>query len=227
MANRPYYYVDCNDQVQTGTVDFKWYPGFSIQQKQKSISSLHRSIKSKGVSKILEVSSKSCSTLGVSLSAFNLKLTIPSTKINCTVESAFQGSKVFQHGGPFNDLFAKDSRTARAAIHDRDLGQLIGFDFGQGIFPVTPTTAFYDWLYLNAVLQNKNLFNSVVNYCAFTDIEFNPNKSFNCQAFSVAFAVSIFKSHSLKPAISFDRVCNSYPRKDDTSQDILVQNELF
>ena len=54
-----------------------------------------------------------------------------------------------------------------------------------------------DWLYINAVFQNKELLNELIKYDAFTDIEFNPNKSFNCQARSAAIVVSLWKNNML------------------------------
>ncbi len=55
-------------------VDFKFYTGFAVSQKQKSIKSLHESIsRIDNTLKILEVSTKSTNQTGIALSAFNLK----------------------------------------------------------------------------------------------------------------------------------------------------------
>ncbi len=43
-------------------------------------------------------------------------------------------------------------------------------------------------------------------YEAFTDIEFNPNKSINCQARSVAIAVGLKKAGILEKCISDEKV---------------------
>ncbi len=227
MANRPYFYVDQNKHVQSATADFDWFPGYSVLQKQKSINSLHQAIKLDGFKRVLEISSKSLLKLGTDLSAFNLQITIPNTSTTCSVESAFQGSKVFQFGGPFNTLFDKDSRTARSIVKEKSLGNLIGFDFGNGMLSATPVTAFYDWLFINAVLQNATLLQEVKHYDAFTDIEFNPKKSLNCQAFSAAYLVSICEKTYLDTYISFDEICSQYPLNNSTSTANPVQNELF
>ena len=58
-------------------------------------------------------------------------------------------------------------------------------------FPITPPTFFYDWLYINTLLKNEELLPQVVKRDSFTDIEFNPEKSINCQAYSVALLVSM------------------------------------
>ena len=60
---------------------------------------------------------------------------------------------------------------------------------------IFPETAFYDWLYINAILQHKEYIQSILTYQAFTDIEFNPQKSISCQANSAALFVSLFNRH--------------------------------
>ncbi|TOQ17962.1 DarT1-associated NADAR antitoxin family protein, partial [Vibrio parahaemolyticus] len=80
---------------------------------QKSIQSLHQEAKVYGYNDLLEISSKSEVELGVSLSAFNLKITTKKHQRSFSVESAFQGSKVFERGGPYTDLFLADSLSAK------------------------------------------------------------------------------------------------------------------
>jgi len=73
MANRPVYVPKTNSKlpgVDIYDVDFKWHPGMSKSQKQKSILSLHESAQNQGISSILEISSKSDVELGINLSAF-------------------------------------------------------------------------------------------------------------------------------------------------------------
>src|SRR5215212_8751124 len=109
MAKRPIFVPlhDGKRYVLERYVDFHWHAGFAKSQKQKSIRALHEmAFRDYGVRHPLEVSSKSEDSLGVALSSFNLKFT---TKLGrtLTVEAAFQGSKVFEHGGPFVDIFDK------------------------------------------------------------------------------------------------------------------------
>ncbi|WP_409563739.1 DUF6977 family protein, partial [Klebsiella pneumoniae] len=94
--------------VKTELVEFKWFPGMSVSQKQKSIDSLHEAAKTNlpNVDKILEISSKSRDSLGIALSAFNLSFTTLKHQRTLTIECAFQGSKVFQRGEPYTDMFA-------------------------------------------------------------------------------------------------------------------------
>ena len=65
-----------------------------------------------------------------------------------------------------------------------------------------PKTAFYDWLYVKALSQHPELAADVTSYAAFSDIEFSPKKSINCQARSVALFVSLRKRGLLEHSLS-------------------------
>jgi hypothetical protein len=109
------------------------------------------------------------------------------------VECAFQGSKVFEHGGPYTDLYEADARSAK---HDPRLyksGRLVGFKFDNLSFPLEPKTAFYDWLYINAIFPHREWLKRLYRYAGYTDIEFNPARSINCQARSCALFVALMK----------------------------------
>ena len=203
MAIRPIFIPHYNGNLgaEEKLVDFKWFPGMAKSQKQKSIAELHSAAARLGYQKILEVSSKSEEDLGVRLSAFNLLITTKKNRNVFTVETAFQGSKVFSSGGPFRDLFGMDSLSAKKDIRLKESGPLIKFDFFGISFPLEPRTFFYDWLYINALVQNDDLSKEVVSYDGFSDIEFNPEKSINCQAHAVALYVSLVKEGKLDDAL--------------------------
>src|ERR1051325_8321848 len=159
MAIRPIFIplIEGHPGVEERLIEFKWYPGMAVTQKQKSIRELHQAALTMDVHPILEISSKSEIELGVQLSAFNLKITTKIKKRIISVESAFQGSKVFERGGPYNDLLEADPRAAKKDSRLRESGNLIGFRFFGKEFPLVPRTSFYDWVYVNALHQNPNL----------------------------------------------------------------------
>ena len=213
------------DHVKEATISFDWFPGFSVQQKQRSVASLHSNACEKKICKMpLEVSSKSALSLGVELSAFNLMMTTQHYP-SAPVEVFFQGSKKFLEGGPYSDLYGRSPRDAKKDKRLANSGPLQHFDFAGDHWALEPKTAFYDWLYISALLTNPELAESVVNFDGFTDIEFNPKKSFNCQARSLALYVSIQRKRDVvalvKDPVSFVDFC--YPRK--TSQ--AAQPSLF
>lgn len=200
MAHRPTYIPHSKNEflVKTEMVEFNYYSGFSVVQKQKSIDELHNSIQEKyGFDNILEVSSKSKKELGVALSAFNLTITDKTTKETYSVECAFQSSKVFENGGAYTDLLKMTSKQAKRDERLINSGKLIGFEFHNTKWQLNPLTAFYDWLYINALNQNVQFHNELMKYQTFTDIEFNPKKSINCQAYSIAMFVALAKRNLL------------------------------
>ncbi|WAH60942.1 hypothetical protein LZ023_16130 [Pseudomonas silvicola] len=177
----------------------------SLAQKQRSIESLHAAAKESipRIGEVLEVSSKSKEKLGVALSAFNLSFTTLKQNFTMSVECAFQGSKVFEKGGPFKDLFKKSSREAKLDERIKNSGRLVKFSFYGTDWDLEPRTAFYDWLYINALKkQSSDIIDEILSYSAFTDIEFNPEKSINCQAYSIALFVSLHKQNLLDDAIA-------------------------
>lgn len=204
--------VDGKRFVREHFVDFQWHPGFAKSQKQKSIRELHAmAFKTYGVKDPLEVSSKSEDTLGVALSSFNLKFTTKKGR-TLTVEAAFQGSKVFEKGGPFEDIFEKSPLEAKRDDRLRNSGPLVKFTFFGIDWPLQPLTAFYDWLYINALLKNQDLAKAVTDHDGFTDIEFNPERSINCQARAVAFYCALYHSDKLDYALQSQEVFMSlYP----------------
>lgn len=205
MAARPLFIPNADGPalVKTKYVEFQWFPGMSASQKQKSVDSLHSASQNlSGIKKVLEVSSKSREDLGIALSAFNLSFTTIKHSRTFSVECAFQGSKVFEDGGPYVDLFGKTSREAKKDDRLRTSGRLTGFRFFGTDWKLEPQTAFYDWLYINALKKQPGIIEQLTDYSAFTDIEFNPTRSINCQAYSVALFVALCKRHQLEEATS-------------------------
>ena len=202
MARRPVFAPDSDKPyVSELSLDFEYFPGFSIQQKQRSIASLHASYVAKfPSSRVLEVSSKSERDIGVRLSAFNLMIEHPG-RGSYSVECAFQASKVFLHGGPFVDLLDASSRAAKTDRRLRESGELVAFRYCEHEFPLEPKTYFYDWLYASALCRDDKLVEQVMMFDAFTDIEHNPERSINCQARSVAKVVGLARAGLLEDAL--------------------------
>ncbi|ELC6415009.1 hypothetical protein Q8V90_003843 [Enterobacter hormaechei] len=204
MAVRPVFIPTNAGNVLSVTkdVDFPWAPGMSKTQKQKSIRALHAAANELGFNSLLEISSKSEDELGVKLSAFNLRIKTKKLGKEFTVESAFQASKVFEMGGPYVDILDKSSVEAKKDLRLKESGSLVNFKFYNTLWPLVPRTAFYDWLYLSALNQNKQLALHLLRFDGFTDIEFNPAKSINCQARAAALYVSLVRRNMLDDVLS-------------------------
>lgn len=212
MAKRPvftsaegtpfYKIVDC---------EFEWFAGFSKAQKQRSISALHSAFTSKYPDlKVLEISSKSMQEHGENLSAFFLKKYVPELGRSIPVECVFQSGKVFKKAGPFKDLMNVTPREAKRDERLKQSGQLIGFTFNGKEFPMEPKTIFYDYIYINALFENKELAEEIMKYDAFTDIEFNPDKSLNCQAKAAAIFLSLTRMGLIDKVREFESFVKLY-----------------
>lgn len=187
--------------VSEPSVEFEWFPGFSLAQKQRSIASLHERAQLLGFDPVLEISSKGLDPAGNSASAFALTFKTVKTHQTISVESAFQGSKVFEESGPFHEAYSYPAREAKKYVRSRSKGKLIRFDFFGRSFPAEPLTFFYDWLYINTLNQNNDIAQALLKFSAFSDIEFNPQKSINCQAYSAALFVSLATHERLSKAL--------------------------
>lgn len=208
MAERPIFVAQLDGPllVKTHPVSFQWFAGMALSQSQKSIDSLHARAKAQlDVPKVLEISSKSRDGLGVDLSAFNLMIRTVRHAREFSLECAFQASKVFEHGGPYVDLLDARSIDAKRDPRLKSSGRLIRFRFFGTDWNTTPRTAFYDWLYINALIKQPGLAAQVLEYRAFSDIAFNPDKSINCQAYAAALYVALHNRGLADPDVLKDR----------------------
>ena len=160
MAERPIFVSlpDSGELVQEIFFQMRWHSGFARVQKEKNIDELHAAAAMDGYRNLLEISTKSKSERGRHLSAFHITA---ETKRYGTIklELAFQGSKVFERGGPFTDLYAKGESEVGTAKRDprlQESGALVGFRFEGVDFPLEPKTAFYDWLYVSFLKNFKD-----------------------------------------------------------------------
>lgn len=206
MAQRPVFMTRIRQPFHdVYSVEFAYNSGFAVSQKQKNITALHAGFNARfPEKKVLEISSKSLQPLGVELSAFNLKKFVPSLGYSVPVECVFQGGKVFAVGGPYTDLYTGTSRDAKRDSRLRESGSLVGFEYEGVRYPLQPATAFYDWLYINALMENPELAEELGQYDAFTDIEFNPDKSLNCQARAAAIYVGLARQGLLEKCRTYE-----------------------
>lgn len=204
MAQRLVFFPTSNDDslfYKEELTSFTFFSGFSVSQKQKSIDSLHKSIiASYPDVKPLEISSKSEVPLGVRLSAFNLSFRDEETNAIYKLENVFQSSKVYEFGGPYLDLLKVSPAEAKKDTRHHTSGELKCFRLKEWECPLEPKTMFYDWIYCKSLSQDPDLAEALVagGYNAFTDIEFNHNKSLNCQARAAAIFVTLCKRGTLK-----------------------------
>ncbi len=229
MAERPIF-VPANEDaelVREIYVKMNWASGFARVQKEKNVIALHEAGKRLGLFPLLEVSSKSEGKVGQHLSAFHLKVSSPHHG-EIALESAFQGSKIFQNAGPFVDLYCADAKTAKRDPRLRESGPIVGFEFEGTRFPIEPKTAFYDWLYIRSLYPHRAWCERLNVFCGFTDIEFNPKRSISCQARSCALFLALCRKKLIDMAVesteAFVRILLSHnyrPQIRDEAQNAL------
>lgn len=206
MATRPVFEAEIKSPFYKETnVDFVWNKGMNIKQKQKNIVAIHNEFNSINPQKrVLEISSKSLQKEGTKLSAFVLRKFVPSLQKSIPVENLYQGGKVFENGGPYLDLY--DVPAIKAKTDDRLhlSGETVGFCYEGRVYPVKVFQSFYDWLYINALIENPELSNPLLQYDAFTDIVYNPKKGTSCQARSAAIFVSLSRMGLLNAVEDYD-----------------------
>lgn len=203
MATRPVFYVNEKNDFSQIDINFKWNAGFSKVQTHKNINAIHTTfLKQYPDAKILEVSSAATDPDAIKASAFNLP--VRTTHGVFTVEQAFQAGKFFKENGSQNNLLNYSPQQAKQIIKKINTNdQLVGFEEFGSKFPLEPKTYFYNWIYINALTQkqNRNISEKILQYNAFTDIYFNPDKSFNCQAQACSIFVSLVRQMKLKEAL--------------------------
>lgn len=232
MAERPIFIPksDSPELVKEVFFELKWNPGFAAVQKEKNIKALHAAAAEAGFAPLLEISTKSDNKRGRHMSAFHM--TVPTKNYGrIKLELAFQGSKVFEHGGPFTDLYRKGEKEVGEAKRDqrlRESGALVGFRFEGFEFPIEPKTVFYDWLYCSFLSEYRDWACKLYEYAGFTDIEFNPHRSINCQARSAALFLSLMKRGQLdevlqSPSSFILALSNSQYRPQLRADDLAAQ----
>jgi len=232
MAERPIFISapDSSDLVKEVFLRLTWNPGFAPVQKEKNIKALHEAAGAAGYQDILEVSTKSDKQRGQHLSAFYLK--VKNERLGeIPLECAFQGSKIFERGGPFTDLYGKEVREAKKDPRLKESGPLLGFRFDGFDYPLEPKTVFYDWLYAGCIYPHREWATKLYNYGGFSDIEFNPYRSINCQARSIALFLSLMKRGQLDEAVQspvdFIRVISKSTYRPQLRADDFAPSGLF
>lgn len=192
-------------------VNIDWFSGFALSQKRKCQIGLHQNfLMAYPNEKVLEISSASLMSLGSKLSAMNLSK--KTQKGLTTVESAFQSSRIYSDGvrtvGPFPDYLFLPGRECKKLVKDASDGMhSYKYEFDGMIFyaPAWHISQFYDFLYLNALLEpeNEKVRAQLLKegYTAFTDLAI---KSLNCQARSAAIFVGLTRSGLIDEVRDYD-----------------------
>ena len=188
-------------------LEIAWHGGFALSQKQKNIRALHAKAAALGISPVLEISTKSPLEIGKRLSAFSLKIDVGG--VMKSLESVYQSSKVFAESGQHEMLMDLDPFKAKKEVRRLGQGPIIAFRFLGREFPTEPVNAFYDWLYIRAIAPHEDWIKRNLKFKAYSDIEFTPNRSVNCQGRAVAeYHALSMRGDAIECADDFDKFRN-------------------
>ena len=215
MATKMCFFVDNTNVFDERIITYDYVKGLAFSQKQKNVLSFHSSIQNQYPNlKILEISTKSNESLGVSLSAFNLKLN------GYPVESVFQSGKVFIDGTQYEFLKTYPPKEAKQYIANSEKSVLKYFMYDNMEFPLEPKSMFYDYIYIKALTQIPFTSSQLVNFDVFTDIEFNEKKQINCQARACAIYAYLLRTNSVDYYLSSLENFKKLYQKGETVQQL-------
>lgn len=211
LTTRLVFTSDDSSYYKEEPIEFTWHMGMSWQVRQRSSKSLRDEFLARHPEcKVIEISTASEDhELGKKLSALNLTLhaRLPDeTAKDIPVENIFQGSKVYDgENRPHVELFQQSAKEAKSFSKEMQSHKrsVIRFQYGNKKFELFPYSAFYDWIYIQALHSHRELARQILDYDAFTDIHFNQkvaysNKGpFNCQARALAIYVSLQRKGKL------------------------------
>jgi hypothetical protein len=215
MAKRPVFIVSAEPPFyREEMVEFEWFKGRSFKAAKTNSENLWKAAHEKGIS-IYEISR--VGERYSKLSAFKLLVKVKSD-LTLPLEVVYQYAKLWEgepESVPLNSLPSskqgvKKSRAAKKEAKERGKDKkLVGFqiNFGDGVkidFPNEPVDSFFNWLYIVALRQHRNLHKRLLRLIeahpqqpiGFSDIFFAPHSKkvirYNCQARAVAQYLSIY-----------------------------------
>lgn len=192
-------------------VNIDWFGGFALSQKRKCQIGLHQNfLMEYPDEKVLEISSASLVSLGSKLSAMNLSKRTQRGLI--TVESAFQSSRIYSDGertvGLFPEYLFLPGRECKKLVKEASEGMhSYRYEFDGLTFysPAWHISQFYDYIYLNALLEpeNEEVRELLLKegYTSFMDLA---TKSLNCQARSAAIFVGLVRAGMIDEVRDYD-----------------------
>lgn len=192
-------------------VSLDWFGGHALSQKRKCEIGLHQNFLAVYYNyKCLEISGASLMLLGNDLSAMNLSK--KTSQGLTTVESAFQSSRVYSDGerriGPFHEYLFAPGKESKKRVKEASEGLIsreYSFDGMTFYAPDYHISLFYDYLYMNALLEEENqgVLESLLEggYNAFSDLA---TLSINSQARSAAIFVGLYLAGKLDEIKEFD-----------------------
>lgn len=118
------------------------------------------------------------------------------------VAALYEAAKVFEHGGPYEDLKEKRPEEILGDPRLRQSGNLMGFHFEHEAFTTTPRHKFFDYLYNRALKERADLHEALLKAEIITDVTYQMSSMYLSPARSVSYFISLYQKGLLEKVLS-------------------------
>lgn len=203
MAKRLYFIPKRSFQglIVEKIVDFTEVRGDKESSVVKTMENMHHVIRANETGgKILEVSPYG-SNIGQMLTPWQLTLKTKSG-VSYPVAAIYESSKVFERGGPYEDLKDKNQDELQKDERLTQSGDLMGYHFEEEAFTTTPRHKFFDYLYIRALKDREDLQEELLKADIVTDVTYQMNAMHLSPARSVSYFISLYRENLLDKVLS-------------------------
>lgn len=169
-----------------------------LERQRREVDSLHERFKYyRPDFKMLEISSISREPLGVAVSAANLR----DPRGNLT-EAVYLGSRVYEQGQLEHLYHASSTVEAMRITKASEHNMFSSYNWYGKAVPTNPLTLMKYWIWCDAVYNQKDLMNQIVEYDAFTNYFCNTSKDyFGTYPEAAALFVTLYRNGILDTAM--------------------------
>jgi len=203
VAKRLYFIPKSSYQglILEKTVYFPEVRGDRDYSMKKTMETMHHVIRAKeSGGQILEVSPYG-GPEGKACTPWLLKLKTQDGKFH-PVAALYEAAKVFEHGGPYEDLKEKRAEEILGDPRLRQSGKLMGFHFEDEAFTTTPRHKFFDYLYIRALKERADLHEALLKAEIITDVTYQMSSMYLSPARSVSYFISLYQKGLLEKVLS-------------------------
>lgn len=211
MARRLYFIPKSSYQglILEKSVYFPEIRGEKEHSMKKTMETMHHVIRAQeSGGRILEVSPYG-GAIGKACTPWLLKLSTKDGE-SLPVAALYEAAKVFEFGGPYEDLRNKRPESVLGDPRLKNSGDLMGFHFEKEAFTTTPRHKFFDYLYIRALKEREDLKEALLKAEIVTDITYQMSSMYLSPARSVSYFISLCKEGLLEEVLAsseaFDKI---------------------
>ena len=203
MAKRLYFIPKSSYQglIVEKTVYFPEIRGERAHSMKKTLETMLHVIRAKeSGGEILEVSPYG-NAVGKACTPWLLKLK-GEDGVAYPVAALYEVAKVYEEGGPYEDLKSKRPDEILGDQRHRQAGSLMGFHFEHEAFTTNPRHKFFDYLYIRALKDREDLHEELLKAEILTDVTYQMSSMYLSPARSVSYFISLYKEGLLDKVLS-------------------------